>query len=221
MNCVITNDKLYIRLGFDGSPVTCSKSNAQLFDKEKAENILKNLPKVLKNFHFKVKIISKADQDVLQNKEVSDKQKQEESRKYIISDSYVPCEAVLKWVEKARKCSEFESEAIKRRSVLHKKLSNVDRELSNCMHQIELEKWKSGCDGYKLYKQEKEILERRRKIKDELIIVNSILDNTKCSVVIKNIEKEFNRLGTRRFEVRIVEDDDFFDELQPEGGTLK
>ena len=99
--------------------------------------------------------------------------------------------------------------------------SYVDRELSNCMHQIELEKWKSGCDGYKLYKQEKEILERRRKIKDELIIVNSILDNTKCSVVIRNIEKEFNRLGTRRFEVRIVEDDDFFDELQSEGDTLK
>ncbi len=221
MNCVITNDKLYIRLGFDGSPVTCSKSNAQVFDKEKAENILKNLPKVLKNFHFKVKIISKSDKDVLQNKEVSDKQKQEEPRKYIRSDSYVPCEAVLKWVEKARQCSEFANEAIKRRSVLHKKLSNVDRELSNCMHQIELEKWKSGCDGYKLYKQEKEILERRRKIKDELIIVNSILDNTKCSVVIRNIEKEFNRLGTRRFEVRIVEDDDFFDELQPEGDTLK
>ena len=172
MNCVITNDKLYIRLGFDGSPVTCSKSNAQVFDKEKAENILKNLPKVLKNFHFKVKIISKSDKDVLQNKEVSDKQKQEEPRKYIRNDSYVPCEAVLKWVEKAKQCSEFANEAIKRRSVLHKKLSNVDRELSNCMHQIELEKWKSGCDGYKLYKQEKEILERRRKIKDELSILS-------------------------------------------------
>lgn len=89
------------------------------------------------------------------------------------------------------------------------------------MHQIELEKWKSGCDGYKLYKREKEILEKRRQIKDELIIIQSVLDNTKCSVVIKNIEKTFNRLGTRRFEVRIVEDDDFFDELQSEGGTLK
>ena len=95
---------------------------------------------------------------------------------------------------------------------LHKKLANVDRELSNCMHQIELEKWKSGCDGYKLYKLEKEILEKRRQIKDELVIIQSVLDNTKCTIGIKNIEKTFNRLGTRRFEIRIIEDDDFFDE---------
>lgn len=220
MNYVVTNDKLYIRLSSDGSPVTCSKRNAQVFEKDKADNILKNLPKVLKNFHFKVKPAPQSEQEVLQDKTKTDNVQSEE-KKYIRKDSYIPCDEVVQWIEKSKQCSEFVEEATRRRTVLHKKLANIDRELSNCMHQIELEKWKSGCDGYKLYKQEKEILERRRKIKDELIIVNSILDNTKCSVVIRNIEKEFNRLGTRRFEVRIVEDDDFFDELQPEGDTLK
>ena len=117
---------------------------------------------------------------------------------------------------KSRQCSEFVEDATRRRAVLYKKLANVDRELSNCMHQIELEKWKSGCDGYKLYKLEKEILEKRRQIKDELVIIQSVLDNTKCTIGIKNIEKTFNRLGTRRFEIRIIEDDDFFDELQPD-----
>ena len=175
MNYVVTNDKLYIRLSSDGSPVTCSKRNAQVFEKDKADNILKNLPKVLKNFRFKVKPVPQSGQ-----------------------------------------CSEFVEDATRRRAVLHKKLANVDRELSNCMHQIELEKWKSGCDGYKLYKLEKEILEKRRQIKDELVIIQSVLDNTKCTIGIKNIEKTFNRLGTRRFEIRIIEDDDFFDELQPD-----
>ncbi len=82
MNCVVTNDKLYIRLNSEGSPVTCSKSNAQVFEKDKAENIQKNLPKVLKNFHFRVKPISKSDQEVIQNKTDSDSV-QTEQKKYI------------------------------------------------------------------------------------------------------------------------------------------
>lgn len=220
MNCVVTNDKLYIRLNSEGIPVTCSKSNAQVFEKNKAENIQKNLPRVLKNFHFRVKPISKSDQKVTQKKMNSDNG-QAEQKKYIKKDSYIPCEEVVLWIEKSKQCSEFVEEATKRRTVLHKKLANVDRELSNCMHHIELENWKSGCDGYKLYRQVKKILEKRRKIKDELLIVNSILGNTKCSILIKNIEKEFNRLGARRFEVRIVEDDHYFDELQSKGDILK
>lgn len=211
MNYVVTNDKLYIRLSSDGSPVTCSKSNAQIFDKEKAENIQKNLPKVLKNFHFRVKPAPQSEQEVPQDKTKTDNVQSEE-KKYIRKDSYIPCDEVVQWIEKSRQCSEFVEVATRRRTVLHKKLANVDRELSNCMHQIELEKWKSGCDGYKLYKLEKEILEKRRQIKDELVIIQSVLDNTKCTIGIKNIEKTFNRLGTRRFEIRIIEDDDFFDE---------
>lgn len=215
MNYVVTNDKLYIRLSSDGSPVTCSKRNAQVFEKDKADNILKNLPKVLKNFRFKVKPVPQSEQEVPQNKTKTDNVQSEE-KKYIRKDSYIPCDKVVQWIEKSRQCSEFVEDATRRRAVLHKKLANVDRELSNCMHQIELEKWKSGCDGYKLYKLEKEILEKRRQIKDELVIIQSVLDNTKCTIGIKNIEKTFNRLGTRRFEIRIIEDDDFFDELQPD-----
>lgn len=215
MNYVVTNDKLYIRLSSDGSPVTCSKRNAQVFEKDKADNILKNLPKVLKNFRFKVKPVPQSEQEVPQNKTKTDNVQSEE-KKYIRKDSYIPRDEVVQWIEKSRQCSEFVEDATRRRAVLHKKLANVDRELSNCMHQIELEKWKSGCDGYKLYKLEKEILEKRRQIKDELVIIQSVLDNTKCTIGIKNIEKTFNRLGTRRFEIRIIEDDDFFDELQPD-----
>lgn len=211
MNYVVTNDKLYIRLSSNGSPVTCSKCNAQVFEKDKADNILKNLPKVLKNFHFKVKPAPQSEKEIPQNKTKTDNVQSEE-KKYIRKDSYIPCDEVVRWIEKSRQCSEFVEDAMRRRTILHKKLANVDRELSNCMHQIELEKWKSGCDGYKLYKFEKEILEKRRQIKDELVIIQSVLDNTKCTIGIKNIEKTFNRLGTRRFEIRIIEDDDFFDE---------
>lgn len=164
MNYVVTNDKLYIRLSSDGSPVTCSKRNAQVFEKDKADNILKNLPKVLKNFHFKVKPVPQSEQEVPQNKTKTDNVQSEE-KKYIRKDSYIPCDEVVQWIEKSRQCSEFVEDATRRRAVLHKKLANVDRELSNCMHQIELEKWKSGCDGYKLYKLEKKFLKNEDRLK--------------------------------------------------------
>lgn len=98
MNYVVTNDKLYIRLSSDGSPVTCSKRNAQVFEKDKADNILKNLPKVLKNFHFKVKPAPQSEQEVLQDKTKTDNVQSEE-KKYIRKDSYIPCDEVVQWIE--------------------------------------------------------------------------------------------------------------------------
>ena len=53
----------------------------------------------------------------------------------------------------------------------------------------ELEKWKDGCTGYKEYKSVKLILEKRRTIKDELIVVTSILDSSLESIAADRIEK--------------------------------
>ncbi len=57
MDCYITNGKIYIRLNNKGQPETCARVDAQKFSKEKGENILRNLPKTMKKFHFKLKII--------------------------------------------------------------------------------------------------------------------------------------------------------------------
>lgn len=191
MGYVITNEKIYIRLSESGSPKTVSKRDAQIFDKEKAENIFKNLPKVLKNFHLHIKNIP---------------EEVETDKKYIVKEDYMPCEEAVKWVERAEECGNFMDEVLNRKNILFKKLSNIDRELSNCMHEIELSKWKSGCEGYKEYRIIKDILERRRKIKDELAIVQSVASSVKCSVDIKNINRVFSRLSRRKFEIRIIED---------------
>lgn len=37
-----------------GVPVTCAKSRAQRFESSKARNLVDNLPKTLKRFHFRV-----------------------------------------------------------------------------------------------------------------------------------------------------------------------
>lgn len=196
MGYVITNERIYIRLSENGAPVSTSKKDAQVFTKEKAENILKALPKVLKNFHLNLKYVPD-----------EKKEQEEEEKKYIKSDCYKPCDEVVEWIQKAESLHDFSKNIRSRKDILHKKLSNVDKELSNCMHEIELSKWKNGSEGYKEYRAVKEVLEKRRKIKDELIILQSISQNIQCNVNIKNIRKAFNRLGTRRFEIRIIEDD--------------
>lgn len=59
MDYVITNsnNKVFIRLGENGFPETCAKQKAQRFKSSKARNILDNLPKTMKKFHFRVEPI--------------------------------------------------------------------------------------------------------------------------------------------------------------------
>ena len=84
----------------------------------------------------------------------------------------------------------------------------MDKDLSNCLHLIELTKWKNGCDGYKEYKSIKNILEKRRNIKDELTIVQSILESNLESMATNRVEKVVSRLCNRVFNMREVEDYD-------------
>ena len=54
---VNANKNVYIRLNDKGSPETCTKQAAQKFEKSKAKNILDNLPRSLKRFHFKIQVV--------------------------------------------------------------------------------------------------------------------------------------------------------------------
>ena len=87
-------------------------------------------------------------------------------------------------------------------------MSNVDKDLSNSLHEIELTNWKNGCEGYKEYKSVKIILEKRRAVKDELTVVQSILDSKLESIATNRIEKIVNGLSNRTFSVREVCDYD-------------
>lgn len=58
MDCLIINGKQYIRLDSNGSPQTCGQVLAERFSEDKAKNIIKNLPKPLRKFHFNVQLVS-------------------------------------------------------------------------------------------------------------------------------------------------------------------
>lgn len=58
MECLITNGKQYIRLDSNGTPQTCGQVLADRFPEDKARNIIRNLPKPMRKFHFNVQLIS-------------------------------------------------------------------------------------------------------------------------------------------------------------------
>lgn len=86
----------------------------------------------------------------------------------------------------------------------------MDRELSNCLHEIELSENMNACNGYKEYRRTKIILEKRRLIKDELSVVDSILTSNLQSMATDRIQKVVDGLGKRKFTFRDVELDDIY-----------
>ena len=203
MDYVIVNPQktLYIRTD-GGQPVTCSKQNRQRFEYSKACNILAHLPKKLHKFHFRVEAIPEI--GVSPPSKPLPIKREQPTPKYIKTPYVVPNE-VQEWLDRVKECNGLAKDAASRKSELLLQLSNVDRELSNCLHEIELTGNMNACDRYKEYKRAKTILKRRRIIKDELSVVDSILTSNLQSMATDRIKKVVNGLGKRRFVIRDVD----------------
>lgn len=200
LNYVITNSskRIFIRLNETGHPVTCSENNKQSFEYSKARNIVDNLPKSLKRFHFKTEPVPEIANHSEKNKEVHLEKKKEIIR---VENYSVPSE-VNAWVEKVKTCNNLAREALERKNELLAALSNVDRGISNITHKVELEKKQNACEGYKRYRDWKQLVDKRRVIKDELTIVSTILDSNLSSIATNRIQKAVEGLGNRCFEMR-------------------
>lgn len=200
MNYVIKNHKnIYIRLNENGSPVTCRENDKGLFEQSKAKNILGCLPKTLRRLNFRVDCIP----DIVVKKPES------KPLTVIKKDNYDPPDEVMQWINKFGICDEILTEARIRKEELTIALSNADKELSNEVHKIELETWKNACGGYSEYKTMKNILEKRRIIKDELMVISRILNMNFSNFDGETLNKAIKKLATRKFTYRMVEDSNY------------
>ncbi len=201
MDYVIKNHKnLYIRLNQNGTPVTCAEHERTLFEQSKAKNILNSLPKTLRRLNFKVEAIP----DIHSNKkkiiEENDMKREE----------YIPSENITRWIEKFGKCGDILGEAEEREKQLLKDLKDNDRELIDILHIIEIEKSKDMFAGWQLYKRIRNNRIERRSMKDELLIVENVLEqiiNISC-LHREKIQKAINGLFTRKYTFRIIEEEE-------------
>ena len=213
MDYMIVNPQktLYIRTE-NGRPLTCSKQNRGHFEHSKACNILAHLPRVMHKFHFRVEPIREA--EIAEDDESTPGETpvlgmSSNNKKCIVNVYTIPSE-VQGWLDRVKECNGLAKDAASRKTELIQQLSNVDKELSNCLHEIELSGNMNACNGYKEYRRTKTILERRRVIKDELSVVESILTSNLQSMATDRIQKVVNGLGKRRFVIRDVDLDEIY-----------
>lgn len=204
LDCLITNPnkKVYLRTEKNGKLVTCAKKQAQKFEYSKAKNIVKHIPKALSKFHFKVEPLYEKINNTKQE------EKEEEPEKVVINDRYIVPNAVTQWVNKVNNtsCYKLASEAEDRCTELHIALRDANKEVMNCLHRIELTPWKNACAGYCDYKSLKTVLEKRRKIKDELVIVNEILKSNMKHIASRHLDSVVKDLENRVYIIRDVEE---------------
>lgn len=201
MDYVIKNHKnLYIRLNKNGSPVTCAEHEKSIFEYSRAKNILNGLPKTLKRLNFMVDPVP----DISQRNEV-DKKLEE---KVIENENYIIPNEILEWIEKFGICDDILKEAQKRRDELNKALSEIDKEFVNIIHEIEFEGKIDLYGGWQERNRVKENREKRRKIKDELLIISSVLKMDFRNLDRSIINKIVAGLAKRKFTYRVVEEED-------------
>lgn len=89
-----------------------------------------------------------------------------------------------------------------RHQTLVEQESKYDRQKTDIEHYIEFNAGKlNACDGYKAYKLLQDTLLERRKVKDELQMINVVRDRM-VAEDIANIEKKVKELETRTYEPR-------------------
>lgn len=180
-------NKLYIRLNSDGKPITCNLSQAQRFSQEKANNILNNLPRRLKTYGFKLKEIH----DVIENVD------------------YVPDKNITRWIDNFGKCADTVDVAKMRIKEISELLEQIDKELIDVLHIIEIEKSKDMFSGWKLYKRIKENRLKRRSLKDEKLILQNAVKNVRNITDLSSdrIKSMVEGLSTRKYTYRVIDDD--------------
>ena len=176
--------------------LTTDKGKALIFDsKPAADAVFKsNLSKFIKSKGVVVKSVTlqiagadnKPKQTDIKEVDVSYSQLEPGSSKYIIS---VLSEAAAKL-----NC---------RHTALVEEESKYDRQRTDIEHYIEFNAGKlNACDGYKAYKLLQDVLLRRRKVKDELQMINVVRSKMSLPEDLVNIETKIQELESRTYEPR-------------------
>lgn len=189
-----SNKNIFVRLNAEGRPETCSKNDRQLFEYSKAQNIVKHLPKTLKRFHFRTEAVPDMSSPIVQKQTT------------IQNDHYIVHENITRWIEKFGGCGDVFNEAKHRENQLLAELDTIDKEFLDILHIIEMEKPKDLYGGWKEYKRIQNNREKRREIKDELLIIGNVMQNINPSCLERErIQKAIDGLFGRKYAFRIME----------------
>lgn len=186
---------LYVRLNKNGTPITCSESQKDLFEYYKANNICNSLPKQLKKFNFFVEAVPEIPPKI-------------DEQNAIAIDTYKPSENVTRWINELGRCEDILSEASNRYEELNRELSDVDLKLQDVLHNIELSE---KCDMYTAWEtinSIRDLRKKRREIKDEKLVLSGIKSQGITYLSRSSVQKCVDGLSKRKYKIRICEEDE-------------
>lgn len=192
---VIGNGKGYIAKDSLGRfTITTNLTIAEIYSHDKAENVYKSsISKSYKARGYKVvKLDDDAPDDV---KQITTKELRENTEKVLVVGN------IRKWLDKIADLNGLATDALHRRTELIEQLSKVDRELSDIAHYIEFNNL-NAAQGYKAYKMEHERRTIRRSIKNEIQVLDIILDKKISETVTDEINKAVAGMDRRSYEPR-------------------
>lgn len=195
MPYLITNGNEYIMKNRNGKYVAIrNPAMADEFKKQVAENILKNtLPKKLRSKMYLEKV------DTGKKKEL-----QEVSTHCDEVEFEVP-KNIEEWITKLRELNGLAYEVNERKKQLVSELKMVEERQQDILHYIEFCSL-NACQGYKIYKQLKDVRRERRQIKNELEVVQFILDKKITDTVSQEATDLIANIQKRQYEPRVLKE---------------
>lgn len=196
----------YIRKDeFSGKYVPVRNASfAERFEQRcKAANVLKNA--IGKNIRSKYKVVDIEEETapiMTTVREVNSTSNKDQVVKTIASEK--PAESQTeKWVSGAETLTEFVMDAEKRKEELVGLLSEVDKEISDINHYIEFGKF-NAYQGWLAFTMLQNRLRKRRKIKDELSVINQLGECKITSDMMIDIKNAIAELGNRKYAPRVL-----------------
>lgn len=109
---------------------------------------------------------------------------------------------IKRWVDKVRSLNGLADEATARRDELNKRLKQLDLITPDASHYVENSK-PNAAQMCKFFKAWQKKLQERREIKDELMILDFILDNQIKNTLGEDLTKVVNGMDNRKYEPRV------------------
>lgn len=125
-----------------------------------------------------------------------------------------PHALVSEWMERADAMKKEYERLVQRKKDLAEELRQVSAELCDLEHYIEFNSL-NAVKGYRIYRQLRECLIRRRKIKDELMCITIFLKAEPHNIMNGNLVRQFSGLRTREYSPRVLQE--LFEEDKDQG----
>lgn len=194
---IITDGSRFIYRNHSGRYVPIqSEPMADVFSKRQAEGIYNNsLPKALKSV-FHVEKYDKPPDDV---KQVTRSELNNNTEKVMVSEN------IQRWLDKVSDLNGLVKDAQRKKEELTKQLHNLEDELLDIEHYIEFSNL-NAAQGYKASKDIKDCRAKRRSVKNELLVLNIILEQQIDNRVSKEIYKRIQGIDRRTYKPRVRTD---------------